>query len=240
MLFDRRITIFVGHFGSGKTEIAVNSAIGLATAGTPVALVDIDVIKPMFRTRTARDELAAAGVKLIVPEGEHFHADLPIIVPQVRSMVRESTGKVLMDAGGDDKGARVLGSLSDVVKPDDIDHLLVVNFRRPFSETVELALEMLAAIETSSRLRVTGLIANTHLMNETTLDIVEDGVALARETARRAGRPLVAAAAVERFADDLAARCPDVPVIRITPRIRAPFDQQPRPRRIGPLFALRR
>jgi RecA/RadA recombinase len=236
LLYDSRITIFVGHFGSGKTEIAVNSALALAARGDPVALVDLDVVKPYFRSRAAREVVTAAGVRLIVPEGEHFHADLPILVPQVRAVVRESRGKVLMDAGGDDTGARVLGSLADVIRPDDVDHLVVLNFRRPFTETVDAALGMIAAIEASSRLRVTGFVSNTHLLAETTLALIEDGLALARETARRAGRPLVAVAAEERFAADLAPRAGGLPVIRLTRHIRTPFDEPPRPRQVGPIF----
>jgi hypothetical protein len=240
VLFDSRITIFVGHFGSGKTEIAVNSAISLARRGDEVALVDLDIVKPYFRSRSARDEVTAEGVKLVAPEGEHFYADLPIIVPQVRDITRQSRGKVIMDAGGDDTGARVLGSLADVVKPAEISHLLVLNFRRPFTETVDAALKMLEEIEASSRLRVTGFVANTHLMGETTLDLVQGGLDLARETARRADRPIVAVAALESLAPALEATRPGVPVITLTRRIKPAFGAEPlRPRIIGPVFALR-
>lgn len=239
MLFDSRITIFVGHFGSGKTEIAVNSAITLARLGDEVALVDLDIVKPYFRSRSARDEVVAEGVRLVAPEGEHFHADLPIIVPQVRDITRQGRGKVIMDAGGDDTGARVLGSLADVVTPAEISHLLVLNFRRPFTETVDAALKMLDEIEASSRLRVTGFVSNTHLMAETTLPLVQSGLELARETARRAGRPVVAIAALEGLVPDLEASAPGVPVIRLTRRIKPPFATELRSPIIGPVFALR-
>lgn len=236
MLFGRRITIFVGHFGSGKTEIAVNSALSLAAAKTPVALVDLDIVKPYFRSRSAREVMTAAGVTLIAPEGERFYADLPIIVPQIRSAVRGGSGKLLMDAGGDDTGARVLGSLKDVIRPDEVDHLLVLNFRRPFNETVDAALRMLAEIETSSRLRVTGLISNTHLMAETTLELIEEGLGLARETAERAGLPLVALGAEERFVPE--AEELGLPVVALRRQIRPDFDEPSRPRTMGPLFVM--
>lgn len=239
MLFDRRITIFVGHFGSGKTEIAVNAALRLARERATVALVDLDIVKPYFRSRAARDVVRAAGVQLIVPEGEHFHADLPIIVPQIRTLLRAGDGKVLMDAGGDDTGARVLGSLADVIRPSEVEHLLVLNFRRPFTETVDAALAMLAEIETSSRLRVTGLIANTHLMADTTLALVEEGFALARETAERSRLPLVAVAAEQSLAGALAEKGWDLPVLALTRQIRPPFAEPPRPPPVGPLFASR-
>jgi len=238
VLFDSRITIFVGHFGSGKTEIAVNSAIDLARRGHEVALVDLDIVKPYFRSRSARDEVTAEGVKLIAPEGEHFYADLPIIVPQVRDITRQSRGKVIMDAGGDDTGARVLGSLADVVRPSEIAHLLVLNFRRPFTETVDAALRMLDEIEASSRQRVTGFVSNTHLMGETTPDLVRAGLDLARETARRAGRPVVAVACLEGLAGEVAASEPELPVIPLTRRIKPPFEPL-RTHAVGPVFALR-
>jgi len=235
-VFSRRVTVFVGHFGSGKTELAVNAALGLAQAGTRTALVDLDIVKPYLRSRSAREPLARAGVEVIVPEGEHFYADLPIIVPRIRAALQRSDGKVLLDVGGDETGARVLGSLADAICKDEVDHLLVVNFRRPFTETVDAALAMLRDIEATSRLCVTGLVSNTHLMAETTAALVREGYELASETARRASLPLVAVAAMHPVAAELDARafaCPLVPLDRL---IRPDFDEL-RPRTVGPLFA---
>ena len=89
-MFESRVTVLVGHFGSGKTEIALSSAMELAGQGVPVTMADLDVVKPYFRTRSARALLAEAGVELLAPEGENIHADLPIIVPQIRSNLRHS------------------------------------------------------------------------------------------------------------------------------------------------------
>ena len=125
------MTIFVGHFGSGKTEIALNGALELAAGGRAVTLADLDVVKPYFRSRSARDILSRAGIELLAPTGANVHADLPIIVPQIRSQLRDSNRRLIMDVGGDEVGARVLGSLSDVVPFDDTDCFLVLNFRRP-------------------------------------------------------------------------------------------------------------
>ena len=110
MVFQRRVTLLVGHFGSGKTEIALNSAMDLASRGTPVTMADLDVVKPYFRTRSARALLHEAGIELLAPEGDNIHADLPIIVPQIRSHLRQSSRRLIIDVGGDDVGARVLGS----------------------------------------------------------------------------------------------------------------------------------
>jgi len=141
-MYQRRVTIFVGNFGSGKTEIALNGALELAAAGSRVTLADLDVVKPYFRSRSARAILSDAGVGLLAPTGANVHADLPIIVPQIRSCLRDDHGRLILDVGGDDLGARVLGSLSDVIPFDDTDCLLVLNFRRPSTPDPERAVAM--------------------------------------------------------------------------------------------------
>ena len=88
-MLQRRVTVFVGHFGSGKTEIALNVALDLATGGERVTLADADVVKPYFRSRAARTLLEDSGVELIAPQGEHVHADLPILVPRLRGALRD-------------------------------------------------------------------------------------------------------------------------------------------------------
>ena len=142
----RRVTVYVGHFGSGKTEIALNRALDLAAAGVPVTLADLDVVKPYFRTRSAKAILEDAGIELLAPQGANIHADLPIIVPQIRSQLRDPVRRLIMDVGGDDVGARVLGSLSDVVPIEDKDCLLVLKFSRPSTPDTEAAPAMLREI----------------------------------------------------------------------------------------------
>jgi len=241
-VFERRITIVVGHFGSGKTEIAVNGAVRIAEGGVPVSLVDIDVVKPYFRTREARELLCDLEVEVVAPDGENATADLPIVLPRVRTLCRDASRKVVVDAGGDDTGARVLGSLSDVLAGQDPDLLLVLNFRRPFTPDVPSAVAMARDIEAAARLRVTGIVSNTHLMAETTADIVRDGLRMAREVADALGVQ-VRAVAVEEGLDRVVAAaegpgCEVFPLKRIvqppfgTPRLRVP--------RSGPLFVLRR
>jgi Mrp family chromosome partitioning ATPase len=237
-LLTRRITVFVGSFGSGKTEIAVNLALSLASSGERAVLADLDFVKPYFRSRSAREFMEAAGVHLVVPHGEHYHADLPILLPEVRTRAADGTSKLLLDVGGDDTGARVLGALSDVLSPAEADVYFVVNFRRPFTETPEQALKMVRDIEAVARLRATGVVSNTHLMSETTPALVREGHALARETARLAGVPLVAVGVEETLRaalDEAELGCPVWTLRRI---IRPPFEEPPRPRRTGPVFVL--
>jgi hypothetical protein len=237
-MYQRRVTIFVGNFGSGKTEIALNGALELAAAGSRVTVADLDVVKPYFRSRSARAILSNAGVDLLAPTGANVHADLPIIVPQIRSCLRDDHGRLILDVGGDDLGARVLGSLSDVIPFDDTDCLLVLNFRRPSTPDPERAVAMVREIEAVGRVPVSGLISNTHLMDETTPEVVLDGYRQALETARLVEAPLVAITVEEELAavlegEDL--ECPVVPLRRI---VVPPFAQTPELRTTGPLFVV--
>jgi hypothetical protein len=232
------VTLFVGHFGSGKTEIALNGALDLAAAGMRITLADLDVVKPYFRSRSARAILLDAGIELLAPTGAHVHADLPIIVPQIRSHLRDTNRQLIMDVGGDDVGARVLGSLSDVVPFDDTDCFLVLNFRRPSTPDPDKALDMIREIEAVGRVPVTGLISNTHLMGETTPAVVIDGYHQAVETARLADIPLVAVTVTGDLAADLRSQNFDCPVMTMRRIVMPPFAQSQKVRTTGPLFVV--
>jgi hypothetical protein len=232
------VVILVGHFGSGKSEIALNLGLGFRARGEKVSLVDLDVVKPYFRCRQAREELQAHDIRLVAPEGENAHADLPIILPAVRHLLQHGDGKVLMDVGGDPVGARALGSVSDAVDMDRTEHLVVVNFFRPYTETVDEAVGMVRAIEAAARLSVTGLVSNTHLMSETTPEIVMDGLGMAEEAGRRLRVPVVAAAADETTARALAGRALGCPLLVLKRMIKPPFEGTRRQRKVGPLFVL--
>jgi hypothetical protein len=233
-MFGDRVTVLVGHFGSGKTEIAVNGALDQAASGRPVALVDLDVIKPYFRSRASREQLLDAGVELVAPDGENRFADLPVLLPRVRGLCRQPDRDVILDVGGDDTGARALGSLSDVLGPTGVGFTLVLNFRRPFTPDVASAVRMARDIEVASRLPIAGVVGNTHLMDETTLDVVRDGLDLARRTAARLGVPVRAVGVDDR----LAASAGDlgVPVVRLRRLVGPPFGPGYRVRMTGPIF----
>jgi len=237
-LYRKRVTLLVGHFGSGKTEIALNGALDLAAAGARITLADLDVVKPYFRSRSARAILADAGIELLAPTGTNVHADLPIIVPQIRSHLRDSDRRLIIDVGGDEVGARVLGSLSDVVPFEDTDCLLVLNFRRPSTPDPERALQMIREIEAVGRVPVSGLISNTHLMGETTPAVVIDGYRRAVETAKLAEVPLVAVTVTEDLIADLRQENFECPMIAMRRIVMPPFAQNQERRMTGPLFVV--
>lgn len=237
-MYRKRVTLLVGHFGSGKTEIALNGALELAAGGVRITLADLDVVKPYFRSRSARAILSEAGIELLAPTGANVHADLPIIVPQIRSHLRDPSRRLIMDVGGDEIGARVLGSLSDVVPFDDTDCLLVLNFRRPSTPDAERALQMIREIEAVGRVPVTGLISNTHLLAETTPAVVVDGYRQAVETARLADVPLVAVTVTENLIVDLRQEGFECPVVALRRIVMPPFAQSHERRTTGPLFVV--
>ena len=235
-MFGRRVTVLVGHFGSGKTEIAVNGVLSMAARGERAALVDLDVVKPYFRSRAARDLLKEAGVELVAPDEELLESDLPIIVPRVRAVCGDPDRRVVIDAGGDDTGARALGSIRDVLAPLGVGFDLVLNFRRPFTPDVDSAVAMAREIEAAAGLAVTGVISNTHLMGQTTPEVVLEGFSLARETAQRLGVAVLAVCVEESMLAALDGL--DAPVFPVRRVVRSPFDPELRVRTTGPLFKL--
>lgn len=186
----RRVTALIGPFGSGKTELAIGLALDSARRASEtgqqlrqVALADLDVLKPYFRSREVSDSLREAGVRLIAPAGALGASDLPILTPELRGSVSRRDVQLLLDVGGDPVGARALGSIADVVGAAEYDLLLVLNRYRPFMDTVAHVVEHAARIVEASHLALTGVISNTHLLEETTAEDVDWGLELAREVA---------------------------------------------------------
>ena len=225
------VTVLVGHFGSGKSEIAVNLAFGWQARGQQVSVFDLDLVKPYFRSRLLREDLVARGIALVVPEDDRFYADLPILVPEARGAVGQAVAthrRIIMDVGGSDIGARVLGSLPGLSDPALTDVLFVVNGNRPFAESPAAVVSMLRDIERVSRLRVTGLVANTHLMEETTPETVAAGLALADQVAALTGIPLRFGAVLERLAGRAAGlNHGALPWLPLTRLITPPLDLRP-------------
>ncbi len=195
---NRPVIILVGHSGSGKSEVAINLALAVRGRGDRAVLVDLDLVKPYFRSRLVRDLLVAEGVDVVVPHDDRLYADSPVIPPEVRrylSLGHESaTGSdattVIVDVGGNDNGARVLGSLSGVLLPDRTDLLFVVNANRPLTGDLDAMGEMVQEVSIASGLQVTGLVSNTHLMDETTKEIVGAGLEAARALSERIDVPV--------------------------------------------------
>ncbi len=225
--FAEKVIIFAGAYGSGKTEVAVNYALKLVEdpASHPLSIIDLDIVNPYFRSREARGEMEEHGINVIMPLGEHCHADLPIIVPQIRSTLEEEEGTTVLDVGGDDLGARVLGSMVDVFEQRQYQFLLVLNANRPFTSTVEGTQKMIHAIEYSSRLKFTGIVSNTHLIGETTPETVLAGIKLAREVSDATGLPLVFASAMAEVVEKMDPESAGAPLFSLARRMLKPWEK---------------
>lgn len=191
------LTVLFGAFGSGKTEIAVNLAIGLAGSLKDVSLVDIDVVKPMFRSRDIRAKVRAAGVRMVDTIAGLENADLPIVTGEVDALV-SGAGKTIVDVGGDHLGARALGRYAGRIRKG-YDALYVINTRRPFSSNTAEIMKMMGMVEGASRLKPTGIIANTNLGTESTPELALEGLKTARRVSEEAGVPVRFIAVYERL-----------------------------------------
>lgn len=182
------VVVITGNYGSGKTEVAVNWALWLRRSGLEVTIADLDVVNPYFRCREAQELMEGEGIRVLAPAGEMRHAELPIIMPEIRGAIEQPSGVTLLDVGGDEDGARVLGGMVGFF--DRYEMLQVVNQRRPFTDTVAGCLKIQSEIEASSRLQVTGLISNSHLIDETDVEVILEGAEFTREVSHRRGHEL--------------------------------------------------
>jgi len=185
----QRFTVITGHYGSGKTNLAINLAMDLRTFYDEVTLVDLDVVNPYFRSSDYAAMLAAHGIEVIAPIFAGTTLDAPALSPAIYS-VFEKPGAVILDVGGDDAGATALGRFEDDIRAIDYDMLYVVNRYRTLTSTPKEAAELLGEIELASRLSATGIVNNSHLHLETTLATVLDSMDFARGTAELLGLPL--------------------------------------------------
>lgn len=197
------IQIIVGNYGSGKTEIAVNLAAHQKRRGIDVALADLDLVNPYFRTREAREPLARMGIDVILPPARYMQADLPILDPAVAGMLRNPHRLTLLDAGGDDVGATVLAALADALKGTKVSMLQVVNPFRPYTDTVAGCLAIRHQIEAAAKLTTTGIIGNANLIDETTTDHIYEGYQFVHELSRESNLPLVFITAMDNLIGSL-------------------------------------
>lgn len=182
----RRITVFIGNFGSGKTELAINTALRLRKEEERVRLVDVDIINPYFKSSFRRAILEEAGVQVI---GPNLLGTLP---PDILAVFDDRETHAVMDVGGDPAGAAVLGRYRDRFDEAarELDVLCVINACRPLSDTPERVLAMMDEIERRSRRKISGLINNTNLAGKTSADDLIAGQELVEEVARRRGLPV--------------------------------------------------
>lgn len=164
----KRITIFFGHYGSGKTNIAINYAIYLKQKKQNVTIADIDIVNPYFRTKDSENELTKMGIKVISLPYANTNVDLPALPPEVYGLVQNRESLAVMDVGGDDRGAYALGRYTPyILQENDYEALFVTNFYRPLTRNADEAFEVLNEIQNACGIKMTGIINNSNIGEET-------------------------------------------------------------------------
>ena len=200
----KRLTLFAGHYGSGKTNIAVNYALHLAGEGKQVCIADLDIVNPYFRTKDSAARLSEAGVTLISPQFANTNVDLPALPAETYRLVQDKSIYGVMDIGGDDRGAYALGRYVDAIKAENNYRMVfVANCFRPLTPTAEEAMEVMGEIETACGLKFTDIINNSNLASETTAETVMASVAYVQELSKLSGLPVFATSAVADIAPQL-------------------------------------
>ena len=187
----KRLTLFAGHYGSGKTNIAVNYALHLAKEGKPVCIADLDIVNPYFRTADSKRELEKAGVTLISPQFANTNVDLPALPAEAYRLVEDKSIYGIMDIGGDDRGAYALGRYVPFMKEENNYRMaFVANCYRPLTRTPEEALEVMREIEAACKLEFTCIVNNSNLGTETTAQTVEESFDYMQKLSQLSGLPL--------------------------------------------------
>ena len=200
----KRITLLAGHYGSGKTNIAVNMAMDLKKQYANTAIADLDIVNPYYRTLDSKEELEKAGIRLIVSPYANSNLDIPALPQDMYAIVHDRSLKSIVDVGGDDRGALALGRLTAMIREEnDYDLFMVINWYRPLTRDVASIMEVKAEIEEAGRLPFTGIINNSNLGAETTAQSVLDSIEFAEGVSKASGLPLVMTSVEESLYDEL-------------------------------------
>ena len=203
----KRLTLFAGHYGSGKTNIAVNYALHLAAEGKQVCIADLDIVNPYFRTKDSAKVLEKAGVTLISPQFANSNVDLPALPAEAYRLVQDKSVYGIMDIGGDDRGAYALGRYTPFIKEENNYRMaFVANPYRPLTRTPEEALEVMREIETACSLSFTCIVNNANLGTETTADAVLETKDYMDKLSALSGLPLWLTTAEETVAAQLSGK----------------------------------
>ena len=207
----KRITLFAGHYGSGKTNIAVNYAAMLARQGKKTVLADLDIVNPYFRAKDSQEALAALGVEMISSPYANSNVDLPALPQEVYSILDNHDRYAVLDIGGDDRGALALGRYTPgILQENNYEMLLVVNCYRPLSHDAPDTLEIMEEIQQAGGLNFTAIVNNSNLGAETAAEDVLSSLPYVEEIARRSGLPVKMTTVDARLLPELEGKIPDL------------------------------
>ena len=187
----KRLTLLCGHYGSGKTNVAVNMAFDLKKQFDRVTVADLDIVNPYFRTKDSQEDFSREGIRLICSEYANSNVDIPSLPADLYAITDDTKMKVVLDIGGDDRGALALGRIAPAIKQEnDYDMLMVINKFRPLTPDAASTIEVMREIEMACGIPFTGIVNNSNLGAETTVKDIVSSMDYAGEVSRLSGLPI--------------------------------------------------
>ncbi len=210
-MFDARITLFAGHYGSGKTNLAVNYAMHLKKHHPHVAIADLDIVNPYFRTKDSEATFEQLGIRFISSEFANTNVELPAMPSNAVALFDDKALYGVIDVGGDDRGAYAVGRYADHLADEPSKNiLLVVNSYRPLTRTADALLEIQKEIEAAAHIQFTGIVNNSNLGAQTTLQDIVASSEHMKEVAEKLALPLMMTAVKEEFLESLRDQIPNL------------------------------
>ena len=199
-----RVTLFAGHYGSGKTNLAVNWAMALRKEHEKVVIADLDIVNPYFRTKDSAELLQAHGIEVISPEFANSNVDLPALPAELYGVVQRKDRYAVLDIGGDDRGAYALGRYAPyILEENNYEMVFVANFMRPLTRTPEEALEVMKEIEAAGGIPFTAIANNTNLSKLTDEAVIREGIEKSEELSRLSGLKIIFTSVEKKTAEGL-------------------------------------
>ena len=216
----KRITLLCGHYGSGKTNVAVNMAYDQKAKYDRVAIADLDIVNPYFRTKDSAKEFDALGIELIASEYAGSNVDIPALPQQIYSICDQKDKQVIIDVGGDDRGAYALGRISPaILEENNYEMLFVINCFRPLTRDAESTIEVMREIEYAAKIKFSAIVNNSNLGEETTKDDVLRSLSYAEEISQKTGLPIKCTSVYNKLYDDLKNEIPNLFSLKLQDKI---------------------
>ena len=216
----KRLTLLCGHYGSGKTNVAINMALEIKKSFSNVVIADLDIVNPYFRTKDSAKALEKAGIRLIASEYAGTNVDIPAMPQEMYSLTHDRSAKAVVDIGGDDRGALALGRLSPaIIEENDYEMLLVINKFRPLTPDAESTLEVMREIELAGGLKFTAIVNNSNLGIETTAEDVLGSLEYAQEVADITGLPVKCTSVKEELYTELSGKIENLLPLKLQEKI---------------------
>lgn len=216
----KRVTLLCGHYGSGKTNVAVNMAYDQKAKYDRVAIADLDIVNPYFRTKDSAEDFKAQGIELICSEYAGSNVDIPALPQQIYSICDQKDKQVIIDVGGDDRGAYALGRISPgILEENNYEMLFVINCFRPLTRDAESTIEVMREIEDAAKIKFTAIVNNSNLGEETKREDVLKSLAYAEKISQKTGLPIKCTSVYNRLYDNLKNEIPNLFSLKLQDKI---------------------